>query len=53
MKEKVCYVLNYLKTFNAAHKNNSWMHSSQQNKKAVLTKAAYFGVSTPVMSQGQ
>ena len=35
------------------HKNNAWMHSPQQNKKAVLTTAAYSKVSTPVRSQGQ
>ena len=29
------------------------MHSPQQNKKAVLTTAVYFKVSTPLRSQGQ
>ena len=32
-KEKFVYVLNYLKTFKAVHKNNSQMDSLQQNKK--------------------
>ena len=35
------------------HKNNSRTHSPQQNKKAALTTAAYFKISTPVRSQGQ
>ena len=34
-KKKFVYVLNYAKTFKAAHKNNPRMHSPQQNKKAV------------------
>ena len=53
VKEKVINVLNYLKTFKAVQKDNSRTHSLQQNKKAVLTTAAYFKVSTPVGSQGQ
>ena len=52
-KEKFVYVLDYLKTFKAVHKNNPLTHSSQQNKKAVLTTAAYFKVSSSVMPQGQ
>ena len=32
------------------HKNNPRTHSPQQNKKAVLTTAAYFEVSTPVLT---
>ena len=52
-KKKVAYVLNYLKTFKAVHKNNPRTHSPQQNKKAELTTAAYFKVSTPVRSQRQ
>ena len=52
-KEKFVYVLNYLKTFKAVHKNIPRTHSFQQNKKAVLTTAAYFKVSVPVRSQGQ
>ena len=47
-KKMVVYVLNYLKTFKAVHKNNPRTHSQ-----AVLMTAAYFKVSTPVMSQGQ
>ena len=35
------------------YKNNPRMHSTQQNKKTVLTAAAYFKVSTSVMSQRQ
>ena len=35
------------------YKNNPRMHSTQQNKKTVLTTAAYFKVSTSVMSQRQ
>ena len=52
-KEKFVYVLNYQKTFNAVHKNNPRTHLPQQNKKAVLTTAAYFKVPTAVKSQGQ
>ena len=52
-KKKFDYVLNYLKTFKALHKNNPRTHSPQQNKKAVLTVAAYFKGCTPVKSQGQ
>ena len=37
MGKKFVYVLNYLKIFKAVHKSNSLTHSSQQNKKAVLT----------------
>ena len=44
VKEKVFYVLNYLNTFKAVHKNNPQTQSSQQKKKAVLTTAAYFKV---------
>ena len=46
-------ILNYLKTFKAEHKNHPRTHSPQQNKKAVLTAAAYFKVSSPVRLQGQ
>ena len=42
--------LNYLKIFKAVPKNNPRTHSPQRNKKAVLTTAAYFKVSTPVRS---
>ena len=52
-KKKFVYVLNYLKTFEAVHKNNPLTHSPHQNKKIVLTTAAYFKVSTPVRSQGK
>ena len=52
MKEKVC-VLNYIKTFKAVHKNNPRTYSTQQNKKVVLTTAAYLKASIPVRSQGQ
>ena len=52
-KKKFVYFLNYLKIFKAVHKNNPWTHSPQQNEKAVLTTAAYFKVSTTVMSQGE
>ena len=37
----------------AVPKNNPKPHSPQQNKKAVLTAAAYFKVSTLVKSQRQ
>ena len=48
------YVLNYLNIFNAVPQNSPRMHSPQQNKKAVLTSAAYFSiVSTLVRSQRQ
>ena len=51
-KEKVCLRLNYL-TFKVVPKNNPWSYSLQQNKKAGLTAAVYFKVSSPVKSQGQ
>ena len=35
------------------YKSDPRTHSAQQNKKAVLTAAAYFKVSTSVMSQRQ
>ena len=41
------------KSFMAVLKKNPRTHSSQQNKKAVLTTAAYFKVSVPVRSQEQ
>ena len=37
--------LKFLKTFKAVLKNNLWTQSLQQNKKDVLTTAAYFKVS--------
>ena len=43
-KKKLVYFLNYLKIFNAAHENNTRMHSPQQNN---------FKVSTPVRPQRQ
>ena len=52
-KKKFVYVLIYLKIFKAVHKNIPRTHSSQQNKEAVLTAAAYFKVPTPIRSQGQ
>ena len=52
-KKKFGHVLNYLKTFKVVQKNNPWMHSLQQNKKATRTTVAYFKVSTLVRSQGQ
>ena len=52
-KKKFAYVLNYLKTFKAEQKNNPWTHSLQQDKKAMLRKAAYFKFSGPVRSQRQ
>ena len=51
-EKKFVYVLNYLQIFKAVEKNNTRTHPLQQNKNAVLTTAAYFKVSTPVMSQG-
>ena len=51
--KKFFSVLNYLKLFKAVHKKNSRTHSPQQNKKAVLSTAAYFKVSTPVRSHRQ
>ena len=47
---KFVYVLNYSKAFKAMHKNNPRRHLLQQNKKAVLTTAAYFKDSTPARS---
>ena len=52
-KENFVYILDYLKTFKAVRKNNSWTHSPQQNKKTVLMTTAYLKVSTSVRSQGQ
>ena len=52
-KKKFVYVLNYLKTFKAMHKNNPRTQSPQENNKAVLKTAAYFKVYTIVRSQGQ
>ena len=51
--KKFVYFTNYLKIFKAVQKNYQRTHSLQQNKKALLTTAAYFKVSTPVMLQGQ
>ena len=51
--KKFVYVLNYFKVNKAAHKNNPWTHSQQQNKKPMLITAAYFKVSTPVRLQRQ
>ena len=42
MRNKFVYVLNHLKSFKAVPKINPRAHSPQQNKKAVLTTAAYF-----------
>ena len=44
--KKLVYVLNNFKINKAAHKNNPRMQSPQQNKKAVLTKPAFFKVFT-------
>ena len=51
--EKFIYVLNYLNWFKTVPKNNARTHSSQQNKKALLTTAAFFQVSTLIMWQKQ
>ena len=51
LKQKVCLHFKLFKK--AVHKNNPQTHSSQQHKKAVLTAAAYFKVSTSVRSQRQ
>ena len=51
--KKVPHVMNYLRTSKAVDKNNPQTYSPKQNKKAILTTAAYFKVSTPVRSQGQ
>ena len=51
-KKKLVYVLNYLKTFKALHKNNPRTNSPQQNKKAVLMTTAYFKVPTLVKVAG-
>ena len=40
-----------LKIFDAVPKNNPQTYPPQQNKKAILTTASYFIVSTPVRSQ--
>ena len=39
--------------FKAVPKNNLRTHPPRQNKKAVLTKTAFFKVSNPVRSQRQ
>ena len=51
--KKIVYVLNNLIFYKVVPKNNPWTHLPQQNKKVVLTAAAYFKVSTPVWSQRQ
>ena len=33
LNKKFVYILNYFKINKAAHKNNPWTHSLQQNKK--------------------
>ena len=48
LNKKFVYVLVLFKI-----KNKPRTHSPQQNKKAMLTTAAYCKVSTPVKSQGQ
>ena len=48
---EVCLPFELITIFSAAPKNNPRTHSPQQNKKAVLTTAAYFKVTTPVRSQ--
>ena len=53
VKQKVCLHYKLFKIFKTVHKNNPRTHSPQQNKKVVLTTAAYFKVSTLVMSQRQ
>ena len=52
-KNKFVYVFTYLKTNKAMNTKNPRTHSPQQNKKTVLTTAAYFEDSTPVSSQEQ
>ena len=41
-KKKFVYVLNYLKTLKAVHKNNPRTHSPQQNKKVVFDDKCLF-----------
>ena len=53
LNKRFVYVLSYFTINKAAHKNNPLTHSPQQNKKAMLTAAAYSKVSTPVRSQRQ
>ena len=48
LNKKFVYALKYFKINEAARKSNPSTHSSQQNKKAVLTTVSYFKVSTPV-----
>ena len=48
---EVCLPFKLIKILSAAPKNNPRTHSPQQNKKAVLTTAVYFKVTTPVRSQ--
>ena len=49
--KKVCLRFKLFKK--TVHKNNPRMHSPQQNKKVVLTTAAYFKVSTSIRPQRQ
>ena len=49
----VCLRFKLVKIFKAVPKINPKAHSPQQNKKAVLTTAVYFKVSTLVRSQRQ
>ena len=50
-KKKFVYPLNHFKSFKVVLKNNPRTHLPQQNKKAMLTKAAYFKFFTPVRLQ--
>ena len=54
VNQKVCLRFKlFKKIFKAVYKNNPRTHSLQQNKKALLTPAAYFEVSTQVSLQRQ
>ena len=44
--KKFCFKL--FEIFQAVHKSNPRMHSLKQSKKAMLTTAVYFKVSTPI-----
>ena len=50
MKGKASLRFKLFKKFKEVHKNKSQTHSPQQNKKTVLTAAAYFKVPTSIRS---
>ena len=50
LNKKFVDVLNYFEINKPAHISNPRVHSPKQNKRAMLTTAAYFKAFTPVRS---